>query len=442
MPEPAKPNVLILSCHDIGTHIGCYGIETVHTPNLDRLAAEGRRFDRAFCTAPTCSPSRASIFTGRWPQQTGVLGLTHGRFAWDLHDDEVHMAQVYRDVGYHTELLGVMHETHRPDRWGYERVWDFEEQRPSCDELAEEGCKRITEFAGGGRPWFMHIGFFEPHKPWSHGGAEPDDSRGVTVPPYLEDDPAAREQLAAYQGAIRKADAAVGRVLERLAETDQDRDTIVLFLSDHGSPLPRAKASLYDPGLRVALLMRWPGGGWTGGAVHDEMISNIDLLPTLCEACGLEAPDRVAGRSFRLLLDGGPYTPNEAVYAQQNYHGGPMFFDPRRAVRTERYKLIANFTTAQPWPPQEGLRPVDEVAEVVARANQTGSNPFIELYDLQEDPNEFHDLSGDAGRVEVNREMRALLMDWMERVDDPLLYGYPVPPIYERTLELLREAQL
>ncbi len=440
MPHKAKrPNVLIITCHDIGRHLGCYGVRTVQTPNLDRLAAEGVRFERCFASAPTCSPSRASIFTGRYAHSTGVLGLCHGDFAWDMDRGETHLAAHLAAAGYRTELVGVMHETHEPEGWGYERVLAFDDvYRPDCDEIAREAAERLGAAARADAPWFLHVGFFEPHSPFDFGGAGPDDSRGVSVPPWLVDEPSARREFACYQGAIRKVDAAIGRLLEALRASGTDGDTIVLFTADHGIPFPRAKASLYDPGLAVALLVRWPRAGWTGGKPVDALVGNIDITPTLLEAAGLTVPGRVHGRSLLPLLDGRPWTPREAVFAEQNYHGGGWFLDPRRAVRTERHKLIANFTTDIPFENRPAVRVVEPVSSRYMAMLPHGTMPPFELYDLEADPLEFENLAASPDQAQPLQDLKSRLYRWMVATGDPLLEGFPVPPAYQRTLQALK----
>jgi arylsulfatase A-like enzyme len=429
-----KPNVLIINWHDLGNFVGCYGVETVRTPAIDGLAAEGVRFANSFCTSPTCSPSRAALFTGRYAPSNGVLGLTHGQFGWDLHDDEVHLARYLADAGYRCEQFGVMHETPRRDV-GYD-AHHCQPHRP-CLETAAAVGERIEALGREDQPWYMQVGFLEVHSPFDYGGAEPDDSRGVTIPPFLEPDDHLRTLMAAYQGAIHRADTAVGRILDALEATGQADNTIVLFTPDHGICFPRAKGSLYDPGLRVAHVMRWPGGGWQGGVVHEPMISNVDHLPTLLSALGLDVPKRLQGCSYLPLLDGGDYAPRQHVFAEQTY--ATSHYDPRRCVRSERYKLIANMIPTCPFREGKG-RIVQAYKDKIGIMYGLGEAPNFELYDLQEDPVEFENLIDSADHQQIAAELKAALADWMHRTDDPLLHGPPAERMYRDTIAALREA--
>jgi len=144
-------------------------------------------------------------------------------------------------------------------------------------------------------PFYLQVGFFEPHRRFSDNGIQPDDSLGVTVPPWLVDDDGAREEFAGYQGAIHSLDNAVGEILAALEENGLRENTVVVFTADHGMPFPRAKCSVYDPGLQTPCIMRWPAGGLTGGTVHDAIISNIDYLPTWLDLLSLPTPAAVQG---------------------------------------------------------------------------------------------------------------------------------------------------
>jgi arylsulfatase A-like enzyme len=433
--------VLLITSHDIGRHLGCYGVATVHTPALDRLAREGVCFDRAYCPSPFCSPSRAAIFTGRCPHSTGVNGLAHGGFGWDLNDDEVHLARYLADAGYRCEQFGTMHETHRPaNRWGYAQ--HHVDPQGTASEIADIACRRIHDMArssavdGARAPWYFHIGFFEPHKPFDWGGATPDDSSGVTVPPWLVGSPAARQRFAAFQGAIRNLNEGVERVLAALDASGQAENTLVLFTADHGIPFPRAKGSLYEAGLEVALLVRWPARGWVGGRRPSELISHIDHTPTILDAVGIPRPARVEGRSYRALLDGEAFEANSQVFAELTFFNTPSY-NPRRGVRCDRYRLILNATTDQPFREEPGLTPIAEALTPWSGALANGDAPLLELYDMIEDPLQLKNLAQSPAHAAVLSDLTARLWKWMNATADPLLCGVPTPPAQKRALAVL-----
>jgi arylsulfatase A-like enzyme len=256
----------------------------------------------------------------------------------------------------------------------------------------------------------------------------------VYVPPWLDDEPVAREDLVRFQGAIRTLDGAVGDILRALDETGLADNTLVVFMADHGIPYPRAKHSLYEPGCTVAALLRWPAAGWSGGRVIDHLLSGVDLLPTLLEVAGIEAPARVQGRSFKALLDGRAYTPNDAIFTEQSYNA---YADVSRAVRTETHKLIANFTPGRAfYDPSQLWHPTTRVPFIEDQPRT--QHPSLELYDLAADPLETTNLADDPRHAGILEVTARRLFGWMQATDDPLLYGLPHPPIYHRTLEHLR----
>lgn len=429
----SRPNVVVISCHDLGQHLGCYGVTTVNSPNLDRLAREGVRFSSSFCVAPSCSPSRATIYTGRYPHSNGVMGLCHSNFAWDLHPTERHLAGILAEAGYRTVLIGVQHETRRPEDMGWQEILGGLD----AGEVAEDAVRWLCNTGTREQPFYAQIGFFEPHRLFHTFGPDPDDSLGVTVPPWLVDEPSARAEFAGYQGAIRKMDAAVGRVLAALDNLGLDGNTLVIFTTDHGMPFPRAKCSLYDPGISVALIMRWPSRGWAGGKVFTEMVSNVDYLPTILEAVGVPIPKNVQGRSFAPLLDAREYAPRTEIFAEMTYHD---YFDPRRCIRTPTHKLIANFSTAYFFmDPSQTWRP----ATITAHPEEPAwaYHPHIELYDLQADPLEFNNLAESPEHADLRDELASRLLAWMEDTHDPLLHGPPASPHHLATIEKLRSAR-
>lgn len=445
-----RPNILLIHCHDLGQFLHCYGVKTVHTPNLDALAAQGVRFARSFCTNPGCSPSRASIFTGRYPHSNGVMGLCHGQFAWDLQPDEKHLAQILREAGYSTTAVGVIHETASgPDRCGYERHIRAAHALPATDAaiklLGELKVKSTAE-----KPFYLCVGFIEPHRlsypepawpgalPGDSGfpgpGLQPDDSLGVDVPGYLRDTEGTRRELAGLQGAVRHVDTQVGRLLAALKQQQLESNTLVIFTTDHGIAMPRAKCTVYEPGLEVALLMRLPSrAGWHGGLVRSEMISNVDYLPTILDVVGVPVAKNVQGRSFAPLLDGKAYQPRDAIFTELTYHN---YYDPRRAVRTAKHKLIVNFTSAPSFmDDSQCWRPPSDVAG--PRNPAADYHPDVELYDLSVDPWEQNDVAKSPQYAALRQELLARLHRQMVETQDPLLKGAVTGPQHRRAMELL-----
>ena len=425
-----QPNILFMISHDCGQHLGCYGVPTVQSPNLDRLAAEGIRLENSYCVAPQCSPSRAAIFTGRYPHSNGVMGLTHGMFAWDLYPGERHLANHLQDAGYHTALIGGQHERARPEDTGYEYLFP----KAKAAEVGVAAAAHLEKLRDSPGPWYVQVGFFEPHRTFEQ-WAPPDEENGVTVPPFIKDEPTARQDFAGYQGAIKSMDAAAGGILRALDRLGLAENTLVVFTVDHGMPFPLAKCSLYDPGLQTAYLCRWPERGWAGGRVLDPMIPNVDYLPTLLEALGLTVPASVQGRSFAALLDGEPYARRDATFAEMTYHD---YYDPMRCIRTETHKLIAFFSACKGFMnPSQEYRPR-------SRDNDKWPSPWpncrhksIELYDRTAEPWEKTDLSGNPEHEDLRRRLMARLYRWMVDTGDPLLHGIPPSPTHVRTMEML-----
>jgi N-sulfoglucosamine sulfohydrolase len=443
-----RPNVLLVTFHDLGRFLGCYGVGTVQTPNIDSLAEDGIRFSRAFCVAPQCSPSRATLFTGRYPHSNGVMGLTHANFAWDLNPDERHVGGLLQGQGYRTGLVGIHHESRYAPaeevagRLGMDRV----RLGGRAEKVTDNALALLEEFSDGERPFYLQVGFTEPHRlaaktrdePGYMGFVgdyiEPDVSRGVTVPRYLRDTPGAREEVAELQGAVRHVDQAVGRLLAGLDALGLRDETLVILTTDHGIALPRAKCSLYDPGLEVALVFRYPGRGWDGGRVTDAQVSNVDILPTLLELLELPAGEPLQGRSFLSLLDGARHEPRREIFAELTYHD---YYDPQRCIRTDRHKLIVHFSASPSFmDPSQSWRPRSTTVTPADPAR--AYHPLVELYDLEEDPGETTNLAGLPQHAALRNELLARLHDWLDRTGDPILRGAVTSPLHLRALAALR----
>ena len=449
-----QPNIVLVIVHDLGQHLGCYGVPEVRSPNLDALASDGVRFANSFCTAPQCSPSRASLFTGRYPHQNGMMGLAHAEFAWDIRSDEEHLAGALAGAGYRTALIGFQHETRRPEEMGFH---DFDYRwQDSSENISAAAADYVRARAADKQPFYLQVGIVEPHRRFDMYGGTPDDVNGVHIPPFIVPDEGAREDFSGFQGAIRKMDASVGTIIDAVERSGRGGDTLFVFTTDHGMPFPKAKCSLYDAGIEVALIARYPDRGWNGGRVVEPMVSNIDLRPTLLELAG-GAPTgdggchEAEGRSLVPLLDGdegddGDATagraPGEAaaggrdrVFAEMTWHS---YYDPMRCVRSDRYKLIANFSTA-PFiqDPSQMWRPLCTPRDPVP---QTGHHPDFELYDLAADPAELGNVFDDPAHAGARDALLTELAEWMNATGDSLLTEEPRSPHHARVAGRLRAA--
>ncbi len=442
-PANPRPNIVLLHCHDLGQFLHCYGVDSVQSPNLDRFAAEAVLFERSFCTAPQCSPSRSSIFTGRYPHTNGVMGLCHADFAWDLHPDERHLGQLLKDVGYATAGVGVIHETSSgPKRCGLE---DYTADS-FAKGMADAAIAKLSELAKlKDKPFYLQAGCMEPHRlPGADRNLDlgflgthlqPDTTLGVRVPPYLRDTPGSRAEIAELQGAVRHMDEQMGRVFEAIHRLGLEQNTLVIFCTDHGIAIPRAKCSLYEPGLQTAFMLRYPvRQDSSGGIRRKEMVPNIDCLPTILDLAGVQIPANVQGRSLAPLLSGNSYAPRDEIFGELTYHD---YYDPRRSVRTEQYKLIVNFSTAPAFmDPSQSWRPRSET--VVPENHALAYHSTIEMFDLKNDPWEQRDISKDPKNADVLRDLRARLRKHMEQTSDPLLKGAVPNPLHMRSLAWLQ----
>jgi len=428
-----QPNIVVFICHDLGQHLGCYGMSEVRSSNIDRFAASGIRFKNSFCTAPQCSPSRGALWTGRYAHANGLVGLAHNGFANELNPDERHLAQMLREVGYETRLFGTQHESKDPSRLGYDHIHD----NWLCGGLADAFEQTLAERENSDTPLFAQIGFFEPHRPFPHNDVETLPHDQLTVPAYMPDIPEVREDLAAMEASIASMDIAFGRMLAAIESSGMADNTLILFTADHGIAFTHAKMTLYDPGLEVPLILSVPG--IAGGVTHPEMISNVDVLPTLLDLLGMSKPGNLHGRSFLPLLTGESYTPNERVFAEKTYH---TYYDPMRAVRSSRWKLIANFEYA-PWQEMSpdfscNTKGYVEVSKALNMPYNLQYHPPLELYDLEADPCEQSNLADDPEHAEIRNELARSLRQWMQDTSDPLLEGPMAQGAYRERMQAFK----
>ena len=416
-------NVLLVHWHDLGRYLGVYGHPDVASPRLDALAAEGIRFTRAHATAPLCSPSRGSLFTGRYPQSNGLIGLAH--HGWEYKSDVRTLPDLLSESGWYTALFGMQHETSYPDRLGFD---SYDVSNSYCEYVVEHATRWLAEAPA--EPFLLTTGFFETHRPYPHDRYTPADSNSVDLPDYLPDTPDVRQDLADFYGSITVADAAVGRLLDTLESTGLDESTWVVFVTDHGPALPRAKSTLYDAGTGIAFVVRPPRRRAVPPSVYDELFSGVDLLPTLLELLGVPIPDAVQGVSHadRLTAAGGPPARTE-IYTTKTYHDS---FDPIRAIRTKEYSYIENYAPRPvldlPWDI------ADSAPGQVVGPMTRGPRPARELYDLAADPTEAVNLLEDPTdeHESVAADLALLLNDWRDKTNDVIPSDFAGTRISER----------
>jgi N-sulfoglucosamine sulfohydrolase len=410
----SAPNILYIHSHDTGRVVQPYGFQ-VPTPNIQLLADQGVLFREAFCAAPTCSGSRASLLTGLYCHNNGMLGLAHR--GWKLNDYGQHWVHALRGAGYRSTLIGEQHISVDPGVIGYDEIVPVDTNH--AEYVAPLTIEALREASS--QPWFMSVGFFETHRDF-FAPTSVRDTLYSLPPPNLPDVPVTRKDMAAFKASARSLDHGIGAVLHALHDFGLVENTLVLCTTDHGVAFPGAKATLFDRGLGVMMLMRGPGG-FSGGKVVDAQVSHLDVYPTLCELAGVQAPDWLQGTSLMPLVRGEAERLHEAIFAETTYHAA---YQPHRAIRTDRWKYIRRFDNY----PHPVLANCDdsESKELLVEAGWGDQIvPEEQLYDLVLDPAEAANLVGDEAHAEVRGELRARLEAWMRETDDPLLEG-PVPP--------------
>jgi N-sulfoglucosamine sulfohydrolase len=408
----APPNIVYLHSHDTGRYVQPYGHQ-IPTPNIQLLADQGVLFRQAFCAAPTCSGSRASLATGQVPHSNGMIGLAHRGFALD--DVGHHLIHTLRRAGYHSELLGEQHIAEDPHVLGFDEVHSVPTTKVAA--VAPVAVERIC--AGLPEPFYLSVGFFETHRNYF----EPSSVRDTlySLPPAnLPDLPETRQDMAAFKQSARSLDQGVGAVLNALLSTGLSGRTLVICTTDHGVAFPGAKGTLTDRGTGVMLIMRGPHG-FGGGKVVNALVSHLDVYPTLCDLADVDPPGFLQGHSLLPLVRGEVDSVRDAVFTELTYHAA---YDPQRAVRTDRFKYIRRYADGPPV-----LANIDD-GPTKAKMIELGwaDRPVDreQLYDLAFDPNEMDNLAGDPRHAVVLAELGARLDRWMTETNDPLLDG-PVP---------------
>lgn len=415
----ARPNVLWILGDDLGPDLGCYGTPLVRTPNLDRLASEGIRYTRCFTSAPVCSPSRSAWNTGVY--QTRIDAQNHRSHRGDgyrLPEGVKLVSQRFHDAGYFTANVTTAASGVRASG---KTDFNFLAEQPFD---GTDWSQRAP-----GQPFYAQINFMEPHRgpawPAARKQAELVDPTKVKLPAYYPDHPVARDDWANYLDAVHLLDTKVGAVLDRLEREGLAKNTIVVFFGDNGRCHVRDKQWLYEGGLHVPLIVRWPGGSVKPGAVQTGMVSAIDISATSLALAGLEVPKGLDGQPF---LGPNAKTRTEIFGARDRCD---ETVDRIRSVRTERYKLIRNYYPDRPYTQKNAYKERQyPVLNLMKQLHAEGKltreqelfmaprRPAEELYDLQADPDEIHNLAAAPEHRKTLKELEARLDRWIAETHD------------------------
>jgi N-sulfoglucosamine sulfohydrolase len=435
-----RPNILLIVSEDNGPELGCYGDPHARTPNLDRLASEGVLFENAFVPYSVCSPSRASFLTGLYPHQNGQIGLATHKFAM-YREQTPNFASILKKVGYTTGLIGKLHVNP-------ESAFPFDFRAiPGPNFNRHETVANYAAEAAGffaqtrDSSWFLSVNFPDAHLPFLR------QANGLPTKPLSADEvkplpwigvntPRLREQVANYYNCLERLDHGVGLLMAVLRNSGQAENTLVIYIGDHGAQFPRGKGTVYEGGLRIPMIIRWPAITKAGKTCR-ELVSTVDLLPTALQAARVEAPEDLPGRALQPLLSEPKVTEWRQYIFGFTTGSFPRNCFVQHSIRDKRYKLISS-----PRPGTVNLIAgsyLDEshqhfvISGATSKDQATASRtvraaftrwqrpPRFELYDLQKDPYEWHDQSQNPELVEVKRRLIKALTDQQEQTHDPFI---------------------
>jgi arylsulfatase A-like enzyme len=412
-----RPNILWISCEDISPHLGCYGDPVARTPNLDRLAAQGMRFDHVYTVAPVCAPNRSGIITAMYPTSIGTHHMRTTHRADGLPTPYSAVPPAY--VKTFTEYLRAAgyYCTNRSKT-------DYQFATPVT---AWDECNRNAHFRNRpdkDQPFFAIFNFTTTHESRNWPDPETTDPADVPVPPYYPDTQAVRKDIARLYDNIARMDQQAAEVLEQLEDDGLAENTIVFFWSDHGDGLPRAKRWPYDSGTHVPMIVRWPGH-IEPGSVNKDLISSIDLGPTVLSLADVDVPMHMQGRPF---LGPQKKPPRRYVFSARDRFD--QAYDMIRSVRDKKYRYVRNYYPDKPyviWVPYRNRGPaMQEILRLHAEDKLEGPQklwlrdrrPPEELYDCEADPHHINNLAENPAYADVLGRMRGVLDRWRLETQD------------------------
>ena len=457
-----RPNILLIVSDDHGMgDAGCYGNPVIQTPNIDYLASQGLRFNNAFCTSASCSASRSVILTGLYNHANGQFGHQHSFHHFKTFDHIKSLPLLLAEGGYKTARIGKFHV-------GPDEIYTF-------DLVLDGNCRNPVEMADACKPllsskeqspFFLYFCTCDPHRgegkvksdpyqPDRFGNREAGwpgivpvhyDPEEVILPDYLPDLPATRAELAQYYESVSRVDQGLGHLIELLKEYNRWENTVIIYISDNGIAFPGAKTNLYDPGMKLPCIVYDPSS-FIQNAETNALVCWADITPTILDYAGIltednsipgttpvewklleiPRPSEFHGKSFKEVVHNPDADGFDEIYASHTFHEITMYY-PMRAVRTHKFKLIWNIANGLDYPHASDLW--ESATWQAALNSESGSyakrsimsyshRSRFELYNIQEDPMEVHNLADDPEYANVLEELKIKLKNFQEKTMDP-----------------------
>ena len=441
LPAADRPNILLLTVDDMSCDsVGVYGCKLPGTtPHMDRLATQSLRFAHAHTTVGNCMPCRNVMFSGLHSHNNKIEGFYQVKNpGWP------HLVDLMKAGGYFTGIRGkVSHSSpYQPYAWDANLDTLPDGTKAHLKDVQSYGAATtagIAQAKEAKKPFCLVVNISDPHKPFWKGPNDPHKpsriytADEVPIPGFLFDDPQVREELALYYTSVRRADDAVGAVLKALETSGEAENTVVMFMSDHGMPLPFAKTQLYHHSTRTPWMVRWPGVTHPGSVDKQHMISVVDFLPTVLDITGIKHPKRLDGRSYLPLLKGDTQSGREHVIKEYNENSGRSR-DPMRAIQTKRFLYLFN-----PWSNGErvfatattGTATFRRLAALAETNNKLAARLDLykhrvpeELYDVVKDPDCLHNLIDSPQYQAELKQLRATLDAELVKSKDPMLEAF------------------
>ena len=441
-----RHNILFIVSEDNGPEIGCYGT-SISTPHLDKLALDGALFRNAYVPQAGCSQSRAAFLTGLYPHQNGQIGLATWKYA--MYSGKIpNMVTTLIKAGYRTGIIGKLHVNP-------EAAFPFDFKAFTSANFSRKNMLSYTEHAAeffreSKKPFYLQVNYPDAHRPFIKTvdklPTRPLTGKDVDAIPYMGiNHPELRQQTADYYNCMMRLDSHIGNLLKALEDSGKSKDTVVVYIGDHGADMLRGKRTSYEGGVKIPMIIRWPG--MKGGQERKELVSTLDLFPTFCEIAEAQSPQSLPGRSLKPLVLGERPKWRKYLFTEFHVHSNHNPW-PQRTVRDERYKLIYNplagevnpgydFTMSKKFFKTSETELMANAPEKVRAAYRMMKKPpLYELYDLKVDPFEFKNLVNDPAHTKTLGRLSAALGYWQKESGDALKF----PELARKLFLMIKDA--